>query len=147
MTLDICTTVEISRPLMDVVAYSADPTNARAWYRNIKFIEWRSLPPLRTGTLVAFFGRFLGRTRTYHYEVTEFVVGERLVMRTAQGPFPMETTYTWEPMPNGATRMTLRKRGTAKGLSRLAVPLLTRSIRRANETGLRHLKQILETAN
>jgi hypothetical protein len=35
---------------------------------------------------------FLGGRLTYTYEITDFTPGERLVMRTAQGPFPMETT-------------------------------------------------------
>jgi len=44
----------------------------------------------------------------YTYEITEFVPAERLVMRIAQGPFPMETTYTWQALDDGSTRRTLR---------------------------------------
>ena len=48
-----------------------------------------------------FVARFLGRRLAYTYEVVDLVPGERLVMRTADGPFPMETTYTWEPGARG----------------------------------------------
>jgi hypothetical protein len=48
--------------------------------------------------------RFLGRRLEYTYEVIELVPGERLVMRTQQGPFPMETSYAWTPVGDHATR-------------------------------------------
>lgn len=67
----------------------------------------------------------------------------KLVMRTAEGPFPMETTYEWEPAAGG-TRMTLRNRGTPSGFSRLAAPFMAKAMRGANEKDLASLKQLLE---
>jgi len=43
-------------------------------------------------------------------------------MRTAQGPFPMETTYTWQPASDRSTKMTLRNRSEPAGFPRLAAP-------------------------
>ncbi len=60
----------------------------------------------------------------YTYEVVELEPARRLVMRTTDGPFPMETTYTWDPVEAGKTRMTLRNRGNPSGFSRLAAPML-----------------------
>lgn len=88
--------------------------------------------------------RFLGRRLTYTYVVAELDPGERLVMRTAHGPFPMETTYTWATTATGATRMTLRNRGEPTGFSRLAAPFLARAMRRANRQDLARLKALLE---
>jgi hypothetical protein len=96
------------------------------------------------GARVAFVAEFLGKRLAYTYEITEYVPGQRLLMRTAEGPFPMETTYTWQSEGPGATRMTLRNRGTPAGFSRLAAPFMARAMRRANAKDLAELKRILE---
>ncbi len=124
-------------------AYASDPANATEWYENIKQVEWRSPPPLAVGSRVAFTAQFLGRRLTYTYEMVELVDGERLMMRTAEGPFPMETTYTWADAGSG-TRMTLRNRGEPSAFSKLAAPVMARAMRRANRGDLERLKSILE---
>ena len=100
-------------------------------------------PPLRLGSRVAFVASFLGRRLAYTYEVVELAPTERLVMRTAQGPFPMTTTYEWEDAAGG-TRMTLRNAGEPAGFARIGAPMLARAMRRANEQDLRRLKELLE---
>jgi hypothetical protein len=67
------------------------------------------------------------------------------VMSTADGPFPMETTYTWEGAPGGGTHMTLRNRGEPAGFAAVTAPVMSRAMRRANEVDLRRLKELLET--
>lgn len=144
MAVDILTEIVIERPRDEVAACAGDPTNAPEWYVNIDSIEWQTSPPVALGSRMAFVARFLGRRLAYTYEVTEIVPGERLVMRTAEGPFPMETTYTWESVDAERTRMTLRNRGEPSGFSKLMAPLMTRAMRRANDNDLRNLKGILE---
>lgn len=95
------------------------------------------------GSRIAFTARFLGRRLAYTYEVKELVPGERFVMATAEGPFPMETTYEWADAGSGTT-MTLRNRGEPAGFSRLAAPLLAPAMRRANRKDLERLKALLE---
>ena len=144
MAVDVVTDIEIRRPRAEVAAYAADVGNATEWYENIKAVEWETDPPAVVGSRIAFVARFLGRRLSYTYEIRELVPGERLVMSTAEGPFPMETTYTWADVPGGATRMTLRNRGTPAGFASVAAPLMARAMRRANEQDLRRLKEILE---
>ena len=144
MSVDIQTEIQISRPPDQVAAYAGDPDNAPEWYVNIESIEWETEPPVAVGSRMAFVARFLGRRMAYTYEVVELEPGRKLVMRTAQGPFPMETTYTWEPAGEGETRMTLRNRGEPSGFSKIAAPLMKAAMRRANLKVLALLKTILE---
>lgn len=143
MPVDVVTAVDISRPRDEVAAYAADPDNATRWYENIRSVEWKTAPPLAVGSRVAFVARFLGRRLAYTYEVLELVPGRRMVMSTAQGPFPMTTTYDWVDVPAG-TRMTLRNVGEPSGFARAGAPVLARAMRRANEKDLQRLKELLE---
>jgi hypothetical protein len=144
VTVDVLTEINIDRPVAEVADYAADPSNAPAWYANIASVEWKTDPPLEVGSSVAFVARFLGRRLAYTYDFVELVPGERLVMRTAEGPFPMETTYTWAPTSQSGTHMTLRNRGEPAGFSRLTAPFMAPAMRRANRKDLANLKALLE---
>jgi hypothetical protein len=141
--VDVLTETLISRSRAEVAAFAGDPSRAPDWYVNIKSVEWETQPPLAVGSRIAFVAQFLGRRLAYTYELRELVPGERLVMATAEGPFPMETTYTWEDAPGG-TRMMLRNHGEPTGFSALAAPLMAMMMRRANEADLARLKAVLE---
>ncbi len=145
LMVSVETQIAIARPRADVADYACDPDNATAWYRNIKEVTWESPRPLAVGSRIAFVAQFLGRRLAYTYEVIEIVPGERFVMRTAQGPFPMQTSYAWRDLPDGATQMTLRNHGDPAGFARVAAPVMARAIRRANQNDLRLLKHILES--
>ena len=144
--VDVLTEIVIDRPRAVVAEYAASPDNAPDWYRNIQSAHWQTVGPLAVGSRVAFTAHFLGRELSYVYEIKEFVPGERLVMRTAEGPFPMETTYTWTALGSAATRMTLRNRGEPTGFSRLVAPFMATMMRAANRKDLENIKRMLEAA-
>lgn len=144
MTVDVETEIEIARPRTQVAAYVCDPGNATTWYENIKSVEWETAPPAVVGSRIAFVAHFLGRRIAYTYEVRAMTPGEHFVMSTAQGPFPMETTYTWQDTADGGTRMTLRNRGVPAGVARVGAPMMAAAMRRANRKDLLKLKQTLE---
>jgi len=145
VTVDVVTDIVIDRPISVVASYAADPTNAPAWYANIDSVEWKTEPNVAVGSRVAFVARFLGRRLEYTYELVEYAPGVRLVMRTAEGPFPMETTYTWTAVTATSTTMELRNRGEPAGFSKVAAPFMARAMRRANRQDLAKLKTILES--
>jgi hypothetical protein len=145
LPVDVLTEITIRRRRDDVARYAADPSNVPSWYQKIRSVEWKTDPPLKVGSEIAFVARFLGRPLAYTYRVVEFLPSERLVMSTEQRPFPMETTYTWIPVDEGSTRMTLRNRGEPAGFSKLAAPFMTTAVRRANRKDLARLRSILES--
>jgi uncharacterized protein YndB with AHSA1/START domain len=144
MAVDVVTETTIERPPAEVASYAGNPDNAPEWYVNIKTVEWKTPPPIGVGSRLAFIAHFLGRRLAYTYEIVELLPGERLVMRTAEGAFPMETTYTWTEVGESRTRMTLRNRGEPSGFAKLAAPFMAVAMRRANRKDLARLKAILE---
>src|SRR5215831_11629137 len=144
MAVDVTTEVVINLAREQVAGYAADPSNAPEWYENIESVDWKTPPPVGVGSKMDFVAHFLGRRLAYTYEVVELVPGERLVMRTASGPFPMETTYTWETVDNGRTLMKLRNRGMPSGFARVGSGIMAAAVRRETNKNLRCLKGLLE---
>jgi uncharacterized membrane protein len=144
VAIDVETQITIARPRTAVAAYACEPDNATAWYANIESVEWRTPRPLAVASRFAFVARFLGRRIAYVYEVKDLVPAERLVMATTDGPFAMETTYTWVDADGGETVMRLRNRGGPSGFARFLAPLMAAAVRRANRKDLARLKQTLE---
>ena len=144
MAVDVSTTIDIGRQRDEVAAFAADPDNAPRWYANIKSVTWKSPRPLAVGSQFEFVAEFLGRRLQYTYEVIEHVPGERFVMATAEGPFPMQTTYAWRDAPGGGTTMELRNEGEPSGFKSVATPVMKLAMRRENRKDLRRLKDLLE---
>jgi uncharacterized membrane protein len=144
MAVDVVTETVIGRPVSVVAGYARDPSNAPGWYANIDSVDWVTEPPVAVGSKMNFVARFLGQRLAYTYEVVELEPLAKLVMRTAQGPFPMETSYEWAAEGEGATRMTLRNRGEPSGFAGVAAPVMAAAMRRANQKDLARLKALLE---
>ncbi|WP_282160776.1 SRPBCC family protein [Ulvibacterium marinum] len=142
--VDVTTEIVIQVPVEEVSVYASNPENAAEWYTNIKSVEWKTPKPLAQGSKIAFKAQFLGRQLAYIYEVTEFVPRQKMVMKTSEGPFPMETTYSWEEIGPDTTKMTLRNKGIPSGFSKLFTPIMVAAVRRANKADLKRIKTLLE---
>lgn len=142
--VNVYTETVIHRPAGVVAAFAANPANVPQWYQNIASVLRTSPDGPLLGSHWAFVAHFLGRTLSYEYKIVEFVADERLVMRTSQGPFPMETIYTWVALNDTTTRMTVRNAGEPSGFSRLASPLIAVAMRAANRKDLQKIKALLE---
>ena len=144
MSVDVLTETVIDRPTDLVWPFAMEPDNAPKWYTNIRSAEWRSPRPLQVGSRIAFLATFLGRRLAYTYQITELIPGRRLVMRTAEGPFPMETSYEFESLGRDRTRMRLRNRGQPTGFAAVFGPFVSWAMRRENARDLARLKELLE---
>lgn len=143
--VSVRTEIVIDRPPQQVSAYAADPDNVTAWYRNIDTVEWVTSKPLAVGSQIRFVATFLGRRLAYVYVIRELIDGQRLVMVTDEGPFPMKTTYTWTAIGEDRTLMVLVNEGEPTGFAKLSAPAITAAMRRANRKDLAELKSILES--
>jgi uncharacterized membrane protein len=142
--VDVQTEIAINKPVHVVAGYAMNPDHATEWYVNINSAEWLTPKPLAVGSKIAFKAKFLGRQLSYVYEITELVPGQKLVMKTADGPFPMETTYLFEEADNHTTRMQLRNRGNPSGFSKLFGPFMKTMMKKANKKDLKKIKEIIE---
>src|SRR3954454_7894084 len=143
MDVDVAVEALLPYPREVVASYAGDPSNAPHWYANIVSVNWQTHPPVAVGSRMDFEARFLGRRLNYTYEVVALQPGERLVMRTADGPFPMETTYTWESVPDG-TRMRMRNRGVPSGFTKVAAPVMAKAMKGAMTKDLARLAERLQ---
>jgi hypothetical protein len=143
--VDVFTEIYIKRPITLVSEYAANPDHAPEWYVNIDSAEWRTPKPLMVGSQISFKARFLGRDLAYVYQIVEYLPGKKLIMETANGPFPMKTIYTWHAINDNLTRMTLRNKGIPSGFSSIFAPFMSLMMKRANMKDLKKIKTILES--
>jgi uncharacterized membrane protein len=142
--VNVVTDIIINSPREKVAQYASNPEHAPDWYVNIKSAEWQSEKTIMPGSKIAFIADFLGRRLEYVYEIEKYIPGQMLVMKTADGPFPMETTYTWDSITVNQTKMTLRNKGIPSGFSRIFTPFMSFMMKKANKKDLLKIKEILE---
>jgi len=135
--------IVINRPIEEVFAFVSNSENLPRWRSTSLEVKKTSEGPLGVGS--TFRGRFtfLGRQFDGNVVVTAHEPNRVFVSKMAEGPFPLETGYTLEPVENG-THVTFVVEGEPGGFFKLAEPLVVSMARRVYTTDLQNLKEMLE---
>ncbi len=142
--VNVITTIEINTSLEKLADFVFNPDNAPNWYVNIKSVEWKTQKPLQIGTQIAFKAEFLGKKMEYTYAFVDLIKNKKLVMQTAEGPFPMQTTYEISQIGENKVLMKLQNEGEPSGFSKIMTPFMTMMMRKANRKDLQLLKKVME---
>lgn len=142
MTVDVRPGVVVRRPRRDVAAFMFDPANDLSWTGGITASRPSQQGPLVAGAAVERTARFLGRSFTYGYVVTEHDP-ERLVQLEVERPFPMVVRYELEDDQAG-TRVAIHASGSPGRFFGWATPLMAGRVRKSIAADLAKLKRCLE---
>ena len=113
-------------------AYLSRFDRAAAWDPGVEAGEMLTSEPVRAGSQFHLVARFLGRRIPLDYEVVEFDRDERIVVRAENSSVRSVDTITFEDRDHGSV-VVYDARLDAKGLGRLADPLLAIAFKRIGD--------------
>lgn len=142
---DITTSAEIQRPAAIVFDFVADMANNPQWQQGQQRCEWTSAPPHGLGSTYDQEARFLGKTITSSFEVTEFEAGRLIRIVSTAGTMPIDVTRTVEQLDDERCRVSARVQGDPPAVFKLFGPLLDRMVARNVAKDYERLKALLES--
>lgn len=136
-------TVTIDRPVEDVFAYVADTSNEGKWHTDVVDIEPEQL--LEMGSEFRMLIDFMGQSE-YRCEVTAYEPGERIEIKTIEGPRKPTLTHRFE-QADGATAYTREMVMETEGLFKVLGPIMkaTGIADKRNAQFAENLKNLLES--
>jgi hypothetical protein len=142
-SVDVRPEVLIRRPRSEVAAFMFDPANDLAWTGGITSSTPTQPGQLTQGATVEREAKFLGRTFTYGYVVSDHEP-DRLVELAVEKPFPMTVRYELADA-DGGTIVTIHANGTPGRFFRWATPIMSRQVRKSIQDDLHRLRAALES--
>jgi hypothetical protein len=143
--IDVTAATTIARPRDEVAAYVMNPANDLSWIRALTSARKLGEMELGVGTQVERVAKMMGRSMAYTTEVTAYLPGQHLAMRTVAGPFPMLVDYRFEDAGPGATRVSVQNRGGSGLLFTLFGWAIGRMVNGRVKGDLARLKRALES--
>ena len=144
MTVDVRPTMIISRPRRTVAEYMFDPGHDTEWTGGITASRPAQPGRLGVGAVVERDARFLGRTFTYTYTVTD-ARGDEMIEMTVERPFPMVIRYELADHERGC-EVAIRATGQPRGFFKLAGPLVAPRVRKSIQADLTRLRNTLQAS-
>jgi uncharacterized protein YndB with AHSA1/START domain len=133
----------INRPIGDVFAYVTDLRHSAEWQAGLLEARQTTDGPQGIGTQFAFVRNFMGRKIEASVEFVVYEPSSIVTFRSISGPMPIESSYLFEPTPEG-TKVTSKVEMQPRGFISLAEPLIAANLRREMEAGFGELKDLLE---
>jgi hypothetical protein len=142
MAVDVRPVVLVHRPRSEVAAFMFDPQNDLRWTGGITSSRPSQPGPLVLGATVERTAKFLRRSFTYGYVVTQHDP-DRLVELKVDRPFPMLIRYELEEAADG-TLVAIHAAGAPGRFFGWATPLAARQVRKSIASDLDRLRASLE---
>jgi len=137
--------IEIKRPLKEVVAFVDDCNNDPMWQSSVLESEKVTDGKPVVGTIYHVKEKFLGRVIEQQWQVTERNAdGSDWSAKTLSGSFPMKTTLKMEAAGDG-TRITRRLSIDVGHFFKVATPVVSHIAQRELEMDFANLKELLES--
>ncbi len=137
--------IVINRPVEEVFDVVADERNEPRYNPRLLWVEQISSGPIGRGTRFQAVTKTMGRPIEMTIEFTDYERPRRLASLTHLPTMEIRGALTFDPLPEGRTRMRWSWELQVRGVMRLLRPLIARMGKRQEETVWTGLKQFLET--
>lgn len=135
--------IEVAWPAEEAFDYVADFSNSSEWDPGIAEARKLTDGPVKIGTEFDVVALFRGKRQRFHYVVTGFEAGLRVVLSGEGDRARSVDQITFEPVRDG-TRITYIADFHLKGMFRPAGPLLAPVMNRMGDHALAGLKAVLD---
>ncbi len=139
------TSIEINRPIAEVITFVEDNANDPMWQTSVLESEKKTDGPATVGTIYHVKEKFLGRVIEQDWEVTaRNDDGSAWAAKSKAGPFPMETTMSFETTGEG-TRVVRTLSIDVGRFFKAASPVVGHIAKRELDMDFANLKELLES--
>ena len=139
------TSVLVDKPIEKVFEFVTTPENDAQWYIGVESRDHTPGEPAGVGSTSQSTLRFLGVSVTVDWEVTGYDPPKMIKVKTIKGPASIESSYTFESVGDGQTKVTVQGEADVSGLFSMADPIVERMAQRQWEASFENLKDVLES--
>jgi len=138
----IKSSITINRPIEEVFAFVADPSNDVNWRSDVVESKVTS-GSLGVGATFQFASEFMGRKIETIGEMTAYDSPKRFAWKSKKSPIPVSAVTTFEAVADG-TLVVDAADFEPGGFFKIAEPLLIKQAQSAAEKDMKKLKELLE---
>lgn len=135
--------VVIHRPIEEVFAYVARPENTPNWQSGMLESRQTSPGPMGVGTIFTEVRQMMGRAMEQTMEVTAYEPNRQWSFKSIKATVSHEAHLTFESI-SGGTQVNLTSLARPNGLLKLAMPIISRQLKKEFVSDFENLKQLLE---